>query len=314
MRSSPIRFMWLAFIGFGVSLVYGLAGAALISAVSGRADAQEFLKMYIGPFNTFVTLGLGVATALIIGNSQHVIPETIETAFIPQTLPEAYFENRQRFYSLRRTITFASQMIILGFMVLHYCQFPLSGVAEAVMLIAACLQCALASYAGRKIRYAGMMLHSLLDMPVIRNLFKERKLDVVNTYVQMMSILAIVGVYLGVRSYYNAPFRYDSFIGESAKVLLLLPIIIATPVLLIFNFFPREVLRKIYDRSIAIELDRLGEEMKNENLSEFEKKVRLLEFEKMYREELRYGLQLSLSDLPIGITILVMVLEPLIGK
>jgi hypothetical protein len=52
--------------------------------------------------------------------------------------------------------------------------------------------------------------------------------------------------------------------------------------------------------------------MKDEKLSDYEKRSYLLEFDKMSRDELRYNLQLTLSDLPIGITILIMVLEPII--
>jgi hypothetical protein len=52
--------------------------------------------------------------------------------------------------------------------------------------------------------------------------------------------------------------------------------------------------------------------MKSDSISEFEKRSYLLEFEKMSREELRYSLQLTLSDLPIGITVLVMALESLL--
>lgn len=310
--TSPIRFMWQVFIGFAVALVYGLAGAALVYAVSGYADTQDFLQMYIGKFNVLVTLGLAVGTALMIRSSQHLIPDTIEAAFTPEDLPKDYFENKQRYFSLRRTILFASELIVLGFMIFHFCRFPLTGLGEALMLLAGCLQWGLASYVGRKIRYAGMMLHSLHSVKVTRNLFKERELDVINTYVQMVSILTIIGVYLGVRSYYGAPFAYDTFLGRSAQVFLIMPAIIATPVLLIFNFFPREVLRKIYEKSIEIKLEELHEEVKDEALSPFEKKLRVMEFDKMYREQLRYSLQMTLSDLPIGITIIVMVLEPLI--
>jgi hypothetical protein len=311
--NSPIRFMWQVFIGFGVALVYGLAGAALIYAVSEYTAAQEFLQMYIGTFNSLATLGMAVGVALMIRSSQHLIPETIDAAFTHEELsPTDYFENRRRYFSLRRTIVFASELIVLGFVIFHFCHFPLTGLGEALMLLAGCLQWGLASYVGRKIRYAGMMLHSLQGVKVTRNFFKERELDIINTYVQMVSILTIIGVYLGVRSYYGAPFAYDTFLGRSAQVFLIMPAIIATPVLLIFNFFPREVLRKIYEKSIDIKLEELHEEMKDEALSPFEKKLRLMEFDKMYREQLRYSLQLTLSDLPIGITIIVMVLEPLI--
>lgn len=180
------------------------------------------------------------------------------------------------------------------------------------MMIAGCAQLGLASYVGRKLRYAGMMLYSLLTVKVNRNLFRERELDVINTAVHIASTLTIVWVYLHVRSYYTGPFLYDSFVGRSAQIFLLLPALLATPVLLIFNFFPREVLRKIYDRSIEVEVASLQEDLKSEALNPLEKRLRFMELGKMYREELRYSLQLTLSDLPIGITVVAMVVEPFI--
>jgi hypothetical protein len=307
--------MWLLFIGLAISLAYGVCGAALLYPIAGKADAQNFLVMYIGPFNILVSLGLIAGTALIVGLSQNVIPETIEKAFTEAELSRtAYHKNKRKYLSLRRTITFASEFIVIGYLIFDFCHFPLSGLAEALMMTAGCAQWALASYVGRKLRYAGMMLHSLLTVNVNRNLFKERELDIINISVHIASTLTVIFVYLHVRSYYNAPFLYDSFIGRSAQVFLLLPAVLATPVLLIFNFFPREVLRKIYDKSIDVEVRDFQGMLKNEALSPFEKKLRLMELGKMYREELRYSLQLTLSDLPIGVTILIMVAEPIIRR
>jgi hypothetical protein len=307
--------MWLLFIGFAVSFAYGLCGAALIYPLDGKAMAQQFLVLYIGPFNILVSLGLIAGTALIVGLSQHVIPETIEKAFSKAELSDtSYYENKRKYFSVRRTVTFASEFIVIGYLIFDFCHFPLSGLAEGLMMGAGCAQWALASYVGRKLRYAGMMLHSLLTVNVSRNLFRERELDIINTSVHIASTLTIIFVYLHVRSYYSAPFQYDSFLGSSAQVFLLLPAVLATPVLLIFNFFPREVLRKVYDKSIDVEVRELQGMLKGERLSAFEKKLRLMELGKMYREELRYSLQLTLSDLPIGVTILVMVAEPLIRR
>jgi hypothetical protein len=314
-RPSPSRLMWLLFVGFALSLAYGLSSAAIIYLGAARTDARNFLVLYIESFNILVTLGLIAATALIVRHSQNLIPQTIESAFNETELwTTAYFENKRKFFSVRRTITFASEFLVIGFIIFHYCHFPLPPLAEGCMIVAGCLQWVLASYVGRKLRYAGMMLHSLLDVEVTRNFFKERELDIINTAVNVASTLTIIFVYLHVRSYYNGPFLYDSFIGKSAQVFLLLPAVLATPVLLMFNFFPREVLRKIYDKSIDIEIRNVHEELQHEALSAFEKRLRLMEFGKMHREELRYNLQLTLSDLPIGITILIMVAEPLIRR
>jgi len=305
--------MWLLFIGFAISLAYGLCSAALLYGVTGRTDAQKFLVMYIGPFYTLVSLGLIVGTTLIVGLSQNLIPEAIEAAFTEAELSTtAYFENKRKYFSLQRTLTFATEFIVIGFIILTYCHFPFSGLAEVLMMIAACAQWALASYVGRKLRYAGMMLYSLLAVNVSRNLFKERELDIINTAVHIASTLTILFVYIHVRSYYGGPFLYDRFIGRSAQVLLLLPAVLATPVLLMFSFFPREVLRQIYDKSIDVEIRSVQDLLSDGTLSVLEKKLRLMELDKMYREELRYSLQLTLSDLPIGVTILIMVAEPFI--
>jgi len=309
----PGRLMWLLFLGFALSFAYGLTGALLIYATAGENAAREFAVLYVGPFNTFMALGLIAGTTLIVGLSQNVIPETIEDAFTTEELYHTdYHDNKVKFYSLRRTVVFASEFIILGFFILALCRFPLTSPGQEIMMLAGCLQWALASYVGRKLRYGGMMLHSLLKIPVSRNLFKTRTLDIINTSVHIASTLTVVFIYLHIRSYYYGPFMYDGFLGSSAQVLLLLPAILATPVLLIFNFFPREVLRRIYNKSIDVDIQEFKEALQGEALSPFEKKLRLLEIEKMHREELRYSLQLTLGDLPIGITILIMIAEPLI--
>ena len=312
---SPFRLMWLLFIGFAVSIAFGLCGAALLYVVAGEADATEFFVMYIGPFNTFIALGIIAGATLIVGFYQNIIPETIEGAFTKSELASTdYFENKRKYYSLRRTLIFGSEFMAMGFIILGLCGFPLSRPGEALMILAGCAQWALASYVGRKLRYAAMMVYSLLTVPVNRNLFKSRSLDVINTAVNVSSTLTIIFVYVHVQSYYNGPFAYDSFLERSVKVFLLLPAILAAPVLLIFNFFPRQVLRKIYDKSIDVEVQSIQDLLKDERLTSFEKRLRLLQLAKMYREELRYSLQLTLSDLPIGITILLMVAETLIKR
>lgn len=314
-RPSPSRLMWLLFAGFASSLAYGVCSAAIIYLISGHADAKAFLLLFIESFNVLVTLGLITATALIVHYSQHVIPATIEAAFEDTALwSTPYLKYKRRFFSVRRTITFAAEFVAIGFVVFHYCHFPLKPLGEAFLLLAGCTQWLLASYVGRKLRYVAMMMHSLLNVPVTRNLFRYRELDVINSAVNVASTLTIIFVYLHVRSFYHGPFLYDTFLGKSAKVLLLLPAVLATPVLLMFNLFPRTVLRKIYDASIDVEVRSVEKEIRQEALSPFEKRLRLLELGKMYRDELRYSLQLTLSDLPIGITIIVMVAEPLIRR
>jgi hypothetical protein len=303
------------FLGLGISLIYGLASASLIYALEGQDEFQNFLFAYNISFKTLVSLGLILGTTFILFGSQNLISERIEKAFPDDELEGTnYLFYKNRFNSLWRSVTFSASFIVAGFIIFTYCRFPLSSLAESLMIIPACVQYGLGVYIGRKLCYAGLMLHSLVDVPVTRNLFKERELDELNSYVHIISTLTIVFVYIHVMGYYSGPFSYKSIFGQSTKILLILPAFIATPVLLIFNFYPRIVLRRLYSKSIDVEVKRLREKLKSEKLSHFEKESYLLEVDRMSREELRYSMQLTLSDLPIGITILIMILEPLLGK
>ena len=303
------------FLGLAMSLIYGLVSAALLFFLAGKSDSQHFFEAYTSTFRTLISLGLIAGTALVVFRSQNAIPHTIEAAFSTEELGKTdYSFYRQRFASRRRSINFAAQFIVVAFIIFSYCQFPLSRKADAFMMIAVCAEYALGVYAGRKLCYAGMMLHSLLSATVSRNLFEKRELDDINTYVNIASTLTIIFVYVHVMNYYEGPFAYKSMFGQSIKPLLALPAIIATPVLLIFNFYPRAVLRKLYSESIDVAVKELQERLQTEGASESEKHSYIIQFNKMHRDELRYSLQLSLNDLPIGITILIMLLQPILKK
>lgn len=315
LQISPFRLMLMLFLGLGVSAAYGLLGSALIFYLEGQEDALHFFAAYTRSFKTIISLGLVLGIALIVYKCQEVIPQTIEAAFTETQLSSSdYFVYKRRFFSLFRSITFSAEFIVVAFVIFSYCRFPLSKWGEVLMIIAACTEYALGVYIGRKLMYAAMMLQSLLKVPVTRNLFRKRELDSINMYVHVASTLTLIFGYLHVVGYYEGPFRYDSILGQSIKPFLLVPVIIGTPVLLIFNFYPRTVLRKLYSKSIDVEARRLKKAMKSASLSLYEKRSYLMEFKKMSLEELRYSLQLTLSDLPIGITILIMAIDSLMRR
>ena len=307
--------MLMVFLGLGVSTAYGILGYALIFNLGGKEDAQLFFAAYTSSFKTILSLGLSLGIALMVYKFQSAIPKTIEAAFTETQLSATeYFVYKQRFFSLFRSITFSAEFIVVAFVIFSYARFPLSTPGEVLMMIAACTQYALGVYVGRKLMYASMMLRSLLKVTVTRNLFRKRELDAINTYVNVASTLTLIFGYIHLIGYYDGPFRYDSIVGQSIKPFLLVPVIIGTPVLLIFNFYPRTVLRKLYSQSIDFEARRLKKAMNNASLSLYEKRSYLLDFKRMYREELHYSLKLTLSDLPIGITIIIMALQSLMRR
>lgn len=305
---------WL-FVGLAGALVYGLLSLTTVYLSVGYPEARLFFTAYATSFNTLISLGLILGTALIIYRSQDVVPATVERAFTPEELEQTDYEfYKRRFLSFRRSLTFAATFAVVGFVLFTYCGFPLRRPSEGLMMVASVAQYALGVYVGRKLCYAGMMLHALLEAPVTRNLFRHRALDPINDYVHIASTLTVVFVYVHVLGYYGGPFEYDSPWGKDVRLFLVLPAVIATPVLLIFNFYPRAVLRKVYSESIDLEIVQLQSVLQKEKADNLESRAYVIEVDKMSRDELRYSLQLTLSDLPIGITILVMVLQPLLER
>ena len=306
-RISPFRLVLLLYLGLGVSLAYGLLVLALLFYLGGRSEAQSFFAAYTSSFKTIFSLGLILGTSLIAFRTQDVIPQTIEAAFKGH-LSADYYYSKRRFASLLLSIRSSGEFIVVGFVIFSYCQFPLSRWGEVLMVTAVCAEYALGAYVLRKLMSAGMMLHSLMSTTVTRNLFRKRELDAITPYVHVVSTLAIISVCVHTIGYYRGPFLYGSILGQSINIFLLLPALIAIPLLLSLHFYPRAVLRKLYSQSIDFETRRLKKALRKSELSAFEKRYYLVELEKMSRSELRSNLGLTVSDLLIGITILITVL------
>lgn len=308
---SPYPPLLVFFLGLALSVIYGLLGAGLVWYLRDKTEAQLFFAAYTTSFKTVLSLGLILSTALLVLLAQDVVPTTIEKVFGQQLTPN-YEYYKRRFSSARVSLTYSGQMVVVAYVIFSYSQFPLSRPGRVLMLIAVCAEYALAVYVGRKLMYTACMLHSLLPIPIKRNLFRKRELDGMNPYIHVASTLTIIFLYVHMIGYYDGPFLFGSIAGRSMKIFLLFLPLISTPVLLILNFYPRVVLTKIYDQSIEVEKARLKKAMRSEVITPYEKRSYLLEFDKMSRERLRHNLQLTLTDLPIAITIIIMILQPLL--
>lgn len=310
-QQSPYPPLLLFFLGLFLSVVYGVLGFFLMWYLRGKTEGQLFFAAYAMQFKSVLSLGLILGTSFVVFFKQKVIPATIEQAFKGQLTSDYYYYKR-RYLSLRVSLTFSGEMVIVGFVIFTYSQFPLSRPGQVLMLIAVCSEYALAFYVARKLMYTACMLHSLLVITVKRNLFRKRELDAINPYIHVASTLTLIFLYVHMVGYYYGPFKFGSIVGPSIRIFLLFLPLISAPALLILNFYPRVVLTKIYDQSINVEISRLRKAMRNEAITAYEKRSYLIEFDKMSREQLRHGLQLALTDLPIGITILIMILQPLL--
>jgi hypothetical protein len=295
------------FVGLAVSALYGVASGAVVYLLQ-PSFFEPYVEAYVISFNCIISGGLILGTALFVYSSQRSVPLFIEASFDADALQKTEYElAKKRYLSTGRSIRFATYFTVMAFLIFVGCRFKFWGAAEYSLIGFGCIQYAFGIYIGRKLYYIAKMLHAVVGADITRDIFRQDLLSSVVSYVNVLSTLTVAFVYVYVTSFYNGPFAYPYGFHRPLQFLLLLPAIVATPVLIVFNFYPRTVLRHLYSRSIKQEVDQLLENLRRRSLTEYERLSYVVEYDTLARDELKTRLQLSLSDLPIGLTIVLMI-------
>jgi len=293
-----------AFLGFFLSALYGVGTAAAVWALVSEAEFQGYQKAFFVTFNCAISGGLVMTTAILVFKSQMYVPKVIENTFSARELSQtSYTKQRTKFLSIVRSLTFSSSFALAACGIFYLARFPLRGWGETFLILFGAIQYALGVYVGRKLFYIAQMLRAIEAIPVRKDIFQSDKLGGIPTYINAVSTLTIILVFVAIRTYYHAPFEYTSLPGDSLRVLMLLPGVIALPVLALFNYYPRTVVRHLYQQSINHSLRGIKRKLKDEALSEYERRWYLVEYDKISRDELRYRLRMTLTDLPMAVTL-----------
>jgi len=304
-RAYLFDLMWHIFLGFIASAAYvAVTGVALW--LQEPALLARYLSAFANSFNCVISGGLIIGTASFVHTTQRDIPKAIEQTFSEADLVSTrYKKEKRRYQSLARSLTFSANFAITGFVIYYFCRFPLSGTAEYFLIAFGCVEYALGVYVGRKLFYIAHMLDSVSRLNTSRAVIRDGSFSSIINYVNILSTLTVIFVYIHVKGYYDGPFVFGTVLGTSPKLVLLLPAIIAIPVVVLFNFYPRAVLRGLYSRAIESDISQLTHKLRDDHLSEYERRSYLIDYERISQEELRYRLQLTLSDLPMGVTLVV---------
>jgi len=298
--------VWHLLFGVLVTFSYlALTGIVVWRVQPGAV--QRYAILFAGSFNFVVSGGLILGTALFVFLTQKSIPSLIEKEFSAEALSKTTFsKEKRRYLSVPRTVTFSANFIVLAAFIFSYCfTFPISGIAQWFLIAFSCLEYALGVYVGRKLFYTAYMLNAISEVDIQKPILSDNKLNEILTYINILSTLTVAFVYVITKSFHTGPLVLGTGFTVDSKILLILPALIAIPVLVLFNFYPRAVMRRLLTRSIDLETARLRDRISREDLSFTEKISFLMSYDKLKKEELRSMLQLSLSDLPIGLTVLI---------
>lgn len=299
------------YYGFLISLSYGIV-SSLIVYLFANAEFNSYLKYFFLSYNSFLTGGLGFGLAYQVYKTQKYIPELIAAVFEKydlDTIPQ-YNVHKKRFHSVSRSMAIVTLHVAISFILFYYAKFPFSNkIPETLMVIFGCSLFGCGVYVGRKIFYVAQMLQTIEGIEFEDDIFSDNKLEGIAVYINVITTFTVLTTWLLVSSYYRGPFIFDSMFGESVRIFMFYPAITALPVLVIFNYYPKVFIRKIYTKSINNKLNLLEETLKNKiKITEFEKIQYLAEVDKISQEELKYRLRLALNDLPMVITIIIMLI------
>lgn len=317
------------FYGFGYSIAYGLLTALVVwiadchqrlSIISLSSESFcrsvktiEYVESFFKDFNGALSGGLIFSTAILVFKTQKEIPDLIDKIFTHNELKQTeYFEQRRRYLSARRSTEFSSIFIVIGFILFYFAKFPFEGMPLYFLIAFSCIQYALGVYIGRKLFYIAQMLKAIESINIDKDIFTGDKLGFISNYVNSLSTLTIIFVFVHVSTYYNAPFEYVEGLEGSLRIALLLPALLAIPVVAIFNFYPRTVLRTLYEKSIEYKTNEIRRRLINKDSEELERLSYLVEYDKMSKSELNYRARVTLRDIPVVITIILTVVGLLV--
>jgi hypothetical protein len=312
-RSKYIFFLMNSvYYGFFTSLGFGVASSLFVYLLDSN-EFSNYIKHFFISYNSFLTGGLAFGLTYQIYKTQNYIPEIIKTVFSKYDLDNVtqYKEHNARFYSTQRSMIIVTIHIVLSFILFYYAKFPFTDkVPETFMVVFGCSLFGALVYVGRKMFYVSQMLQTIENIEFDDDIFSDDRLDGIAVYVNVITTFTTITIWLLIKSYYGGPFIFNSVFGQTIRIFMFYPAITALPVLVIFNYYPRVFIRKIYTKSISNKLNLLEKALREkEKITDFERIKYLSEVDKISQEELKYRLRLALNDLPMVITIVVMLIN-----
>ena len=174
---------------------------------------------------------------------------------------------------------------ILGGTILLKSGYPLEGFAKYYLAICSISIYCVASYIFVFFIFVLFMFKSLEENLVGNITLKSASpmaFDTLNNFFTVTSTIGIVAIYFGFRGTLTANLEIFEA-EETLRRLFIMPVILFLPVTLFYSFYPRYVLKKIYDIEIINKLNKL-EQIESHSFNESEITIDQLNIEKTLTE------------------------------
>lgn len=233
-----------------------------------------------------------------------VVPQLIEDA-----IPDLEIEQTRYHFWKRRLeskilgISQFTTYFAAGYAIYSLLGFPVAKGAQPLLVIFTGIQYGCGGFVGRKLWCVSHMLRSLEGVKPKDNLLETESLPRLIYVVNIFTFLTLVMT--AVHTYFLSRIEYSTQgdLTTAIHSLVYLPMVLAMPVVILFNFYPRMVVNRLYLKSIRQRKDWLAEKMLESSESEVSKIKHTIDYEKYLNEEFRYRQRVALSELPVALSI-----------
>lgn len=230
-------------------------GAIASYFIQGQATAIALIKAWVIDFNGILVGSVGYGLMLFTRNRGRTILAQVNSFLdVPPAHAPALIKLQGRSVSWLWANLISVPLTVIGGFVLWNCGFPLQGFARLYLAICSISIYYVASTILAFFIYSLALFNYIDEQSQNRNLeclkannASPVELEHIDTFFVLCSTVGIFAIYLGFRGTLTATFA--SALGVFHD-LLFLPLFLYLPTTLCYSFYPRYVLRKIFERDI----------------------------------------------------------------
>lgn len=303
-------------ISGGISILLCVLGMLVTSMLQGKEMALDLFNAWIFEFNGILVGGVGLGLLWFIHTYGNNLLNSVNNILnMPDELQEVFIGANNKLVSIFWKNLICIPILLLGGFILWQCNYPLEGFAKYYLAV-----CSISVYyiAGYILSYFVFTLNlfMLIEKNLARLSIKKEvtyfDMDSFNSFFIITSFFGVLAIYFGLRGTLTANFLFADI---EFKRFLVLPIVLFLPTTLIYSFYPRFAIKKIYENDLLkriqqVEVNSIGIEEKISTIKErLETQKILLEIkEKLLIERNKFPI-FSLKDSPSLVMSLIVLIQ-----
>ena len=259
-----VAFVWVLAWGLGSAILLGIGWLAT-TAIQGPDAAAALRNAWLFTFNGIIVGATGYGAVAVIRNQRGVLVRSLNRVLDVPEMHKAEFERRlSRVVRWGLTPFVAALLLLIGGWIAYGAGIPLRGFSHVYLTLAVVSYYPVGA-AGLMVFVAVLILFRYIEQNAdaddpnrIRLRVPLRRVDLqtADLYFIITSGLAILAVYVCFRTtltaFEGAPPHYYK--------LMIVPVFFFLPAALIYSFYPRYVLRQVWETDTFVVVDKVAAE------------------------------------------------------